>query len=65
VNKHESLFFKLAVGFFLSSFISGFVAAYLNDFHPQLDGFQALFTLKAVVGSVASFLFFLAYSESR
>jgi len=65
MNKRAKLFLRLSIGFFISSFIAGFVAAYLGDFHPKLGSFQFLASIKAIFGTIASFVFFVAHCENR
>lgn len=53
---------KLCAGFFISSVIFGFVAAYLHDFHPTLRGFHALFVIKTVSSTLLSIAFWMGQS---
>ena len=61
----SQLYLRLSVGFFISSFISGFLAAILSDFYPSLTAFKHLFISKAVLGTTASVMLFVAYCDSR
>ena len=65
MNRKAKLFLRLSIGFFISSFIAGFVAAYLGDFHPKLGAFQFLASIKAMFGTIASITFFVGYCEYR
>ena len=56
---------NISIGFFISSFIAGFAAAFIHDFYPQLEGFHSLFCLKAFLGTFISGFTFMAYLESK
>lgn len=50
---------------FIGSTLSGFTAAILGDFFPELEILHRLFCIKASVGTIASFGLLIHYLEKQ
>jgi len=63
--KKSTIYRNISIGLFMSSFVAGFIAAYINDFLPELKGFYGLFLAKAILGTAFSIGAFVAYMDTK